>query len=187
MEDEKEKIVFKCKHCDNNDLRYMQFFSLNKQSPQYANSIYKQNWDYETTPKIPVGIHIKCAKCGKDTIIMPDMYSATPWTNDIPKQCLVNVKYEKPQFSAIQYVMNDEGYLDKIVITANNQKVSMITEKVLDDDSQISVIGKKQYDLLLSRGLQEVAKDEIVIPQQQTVQKVGNVREEKHIKGSDKK
>lgn len=184
---ENEKIVFKCKHCENDDLRYMQFFSLNKQSPQYMNSIYKQNWDYETTPKIPIGIHIKCAKCGKDTIIIPDMYSATQWTNDIPKQCLVSVKYEKPQFSAIQYVMNDEGYLDKIVITANNQKVSMITEKVLDDESQVSVIGKKQYDLLLSRGLQEVRKDDVVLQQSQTTRNIEHTKEEKYNKGSDKK
>lgn len=184
MPDVEGKIVFKCKHCDNDDLRHMQFYSLNKQSPQYANHIYKQNWDYETTPKIPVGIHIKCAKCGKDTIILPDVYSATEWSNDIPKQCLVSVKYERPAFSAIQYIMNDDGYLDKIVITANNQKVSMITEKVLDDDAQVSVIGKKQYELLLSRGLQEVKKEiEIVTPQTND----NIVDKQKFNKGSDKK
>lgn len=164
------KIVFKCKHCENDDLRHMQFASLNKQSPQYANHMYKNNWDYETTPKIPVGIHIRCAKCGKDTFIMPDSFSGTEWGNDIPEQCIVPIKFEKPQFSAIQYVMNDEGFLDKVVLTANNQKISLITQELIDDKVGLSVIGKKQYDLLLSRGLPEVgankAKEVEVVAQQ---------------------
>lgn len=155
---EGSKIVFRCKHCDNDDLRYMKFMSLNKQSPQYQNHMYRQNWDYETTPKVPVGIHIRCAKCGKDTFIIPDMYGATEWGNDIPEQCIIIVKYEKPQFSAIQYVMTDDGYLDRVVITSNNEKISLVTEKVVDDNTSLSVIGKKQYEILLSRGLQEVPK-----------------------------
>lgn len=150
------KIVFKCKHCDNDDMRYMKFASLNKQSPQYQNHIYRQNWDYETTPKVPVGIHIRCAKCGKDTFIIPDAYNGTEWGNDIPEQCIVAVKYEKPQFSAIQYIMNGEGYLDKVVLTANNEMISLLTQQEIADKEGISVIGKKQYELLLSRGLQEV-------------------------------
>lgn len=150
------KIVFKCKHCDNDDIRYMKFASLNKQSPQYQNHIYRQNWDYETTPKVPVGIHIRCAKCGKDTFIIPDSYNGTEWGNDIPEQCIVAVKYEKPQFSAIQYIMNGEGYLDKVVLTANNEMISLLTQQEVSDKEGISVIGKKQYELLLSRGLQEV-------------------------------
>lgn len=152
------KIVFKCKHCDNDDIRYMKFSSLNKQSPQYQNSIYKQNWDYETSPKIPIGIHVRCAKCGKDTFIIPDIYTGTEWGTDIPEQCVVQVKYEKPQFSAIQYIMNADGYLDKVVLTANNEMISLITQEEIKDKDGLSVIGKKQYDLLLQRGLQEVGK-----------------------------
>lgn len=162
FEDNDDKIVFKCKHCDNDDIRYMKFASLNKQSPQYQNHIYKQNWDYETTPKVPIGIHIRCAKCGKDTFIIPDMYAGTEWGVDIPEQCIVQVKYEKPQFSAIQYVMNSDGYLDKVVLTANNEMISLITQEEVKDKEGLSVIGKKQYDLLLQRGLSEVKK---VVPQ----------------------
>ena len=184
--DEKGKIIFKCKHCDNDDLRYMKFASLNKQSPQYQNHVYRQNWDYETTPKVPVGIHIKCAKCGKDTFIIPDSYVGTEWGNDIPQQCIVTVRYEKPQISAIHYVMNDEGYLDRIVITANNEKMSMITEDIISDDVQLSVIGKKQYELLLSRGLTEVKpKREIPLPTVQEDKPMQNNFDRK--KGSDLK
>lgn len=187
------KIIFKCKHCDNDDLRYMKFASLNKQSPQYQNHIYRQNWDYETTPKVPVGIHIRCAKCGKDTFIMPDTYLGTEWGTDIPEQCVIAVKYEKPQFSAIQYVMTDDGYLDRIVITANNEKISLVTEKLVDDNVQLSVIGKKQYELLLSRGLKEVGTDIAVpIPPSPTINKIQSSipvgdKEYKNNKGVDKK
>lgn len=155
---EEGKITFKCKHCDNDDIRYMKFYSLNKQSPQWQNHMYKNNWDYETTPKIPIGIHIRCAKCGKDTIIIPDSYLGTEWSKDIPEQCIVNVKYEKPFVSAVQYVMNADGYLDKVVLTANNDMISLITQEVITDKEGLSAIGKKQYDLLLSRGLQEVGQ-----------------------------
>lgn len=188
------KVVFKCKHCDNDDLRYMKFASLNKQSPQYQNHIYKPNWDYETTPKIPVGIHIKCAKCNKDTFIIPDSYNGTEWGNDIPDQCIIPVRYERPQFSAIQYVMNDEGYLDKIVVTANNERISLISEQVLRDDVQLSVIGKKQYELLLSRGLQEVKSSRIQTPSltqpistPQPVVQEEKVVDRRNNKGSDTK
>lgn len=187
------KIIFKCKHCDNDDLRYMKFASLNKQSPQYQNHIYRQNWDYETTPKVPVGIHIRCAKCGKDTFIMPDTYLGTEWGTDIPEQCVIAVKYEKPQFSAIQYVMTDDGYLDRIVITANNEKISLVTEKLVDDNVQLSVIGKKQYELLLSRGLKEVGTDIAVpITPSPTINKIQSSipvvdKEYKNNKGADKK
>ena len=187
IDDEVNKIVFKCKHCDNDDIRYMKFSSLNKQSPQYSNHIYKNNWDYETTPKIPVGIHIKCAKCGKDTFIIPDMYNGTEWGNDIPDQCIVNVKYEKPQFSAIQYVMNGEGYLDKVVLTANNEMISLITQQEVADREGMSVIGKKQYDLLLTRGLQEVSISKPSISQpQQTMIKNDNINQNQEMKKYNK-
>lgn len=156
---DKNKVIFKCKHCENDDLRYMTFNSLNRQSPQYVNHMYKQNWDYETTPKVPMGIHIRCAKCGKDTFIIPDSYGYVDWGSDIPEQCIVQVKYEKPQFSAIQYVMNTDGYLDKVVVTSNNDMISLITQEEIKDKDGLSVIGKKQYDLLLQRGLQEVKQN----------------------------
>lgn len=156
IEDTAGKIVFKCKHCDNDDLRYMQFASLNRQNPQRTNMLYQHNLDYENTPKIPIGIHIRCAKCNKDTFIIPDSYAYTNWGEDIPKQCIVNVKFQKPEFSAIQYVMTDEGFLDKIVTTSGNEKISLITQRQIDENIGYSPIGKKQYDLLLSRGLREV-------------------------------
>lgn len=157
-EDTNNKIIFKCKHCDNDDLRYMEFHSLNFISEQWKNSPYRSSYNYETMPKTPMGIHIRCAKCGKDSFIIPDKYTGTEWGNDIPEQCIISVKYEKPQFSAIQYVMNDEGFLDKIVLTANNEKISLITQQIIDERVGLSVIGKKQYELLLLRGLQEVGQ-----------------------------
>lgn len=36
----------------------------------------------------------------------------------------------------------------------------MITEDIIDDASKLSIIGKKQYELLLSRGLKEKGADE---------------------------
>lgn len=163
---DKNKVILKCKHCENDDLRYMTFNSVNRQSPQYANHMFKQNWDYETTPKVPMGIHIRCAKCGKDTFIIPDSYGYVEWGNDIPEQCIVQVKYEKPQFSAIQYVMNIDGYLDKVVVTANNDMISLITQEEIKDKDGLSVIGKKQYDLLLQRGLQEVKQNTPIVTTQ---------------------
>lgn len=158
MENKDNIIHFGCKHCENTDMKYFQFNSLEVQTEQWKNNPYKSNWNRETTPKIPVGIHLKCAKCNKDTFIIPNIYNPTEWGNDIPQQCIVNVTFEKPEFSAIQYVLTDDGFLDKIVLTANNEKLSLITQKNIKDNIKVSVIGKSQYDLLLSRGLKEVGE-----------------------------
>lgn len=153
---DKDKIIFKCKHCDNDDIRYMQFFSLNKQSPQYANHIYRQNWDYETTPKVPIGIHIKCAKCGKDTFIIPNFYQGTMWGTDIPEQCIVNITYEKPQFSSKKYIINKEGKLDVVVQTINNEIISILNQNLVIDDGTITYITETKYETLVKNGLPTV-------------------------------
>lgn len=161
-----DKVLFKCKHCENDDMKHFIFHSLETQSDHYKNHPYRQNWDRETTPKVPIGFHLRCGKCGKDTFYVIDNYQPTLWGNDIPQQCLVNVKFEKPAFSAINYILTENGFLDQIVVTANNDKISLITKKQVDDSMKFSVIGKAQYELLLSRGLKEVG-DEIVVPQKE--------------------
>lgn len=160
-----DKVLFKCKHCENDDMKHFIFHSLETQSDHYKNHPYRQNWDRETTPKIPIGFHIRCGKCGKDTFYVIDNYQPTLWGNDIPQQCLVNVKFEKPAFSAINYILTESGFLDQIVVTANNDKISLITKKQVDDSMKFSVIGKAQYELLLSRGLKEVGDD--ILPQKE--------------------
>ncbi|MGL6185554.1 MAG: hypothetical protein ACRC1T_09280 [Clostridium chrysemydis] len=167
MSENTEKILFKCKHCENDDMKYFVFHSLEFQSDQFKNSPYRQNWNRETTPKIPIGFHVRCAKCNKDTFFVPNEYNPTPWGSDIPQQCLVNVKFEKPAFSAISYVLTEDGYLDQIVLTANNERLSMLSKTIVDSSAKLSIIGKPQYDLLLSRGLKEVG---YVEPQQQVQQ-----------------
>lgn len=156
MSENTEKILFKCKHCENDDMKYFVFHSLEFQSEQFKNSPYRQNWNRETTPKVPIGFHVRCAKCNKDTFFVPNEYNPTLWGNDIPQQCLVNLKFEKPAFSAISYVLTEDGFLDQIVLTANNERLSMLSKSIIDNSAKISVIGKTQYDLLLSRGLKEV-------------------------------
>lgn len=154
------KVSFKCKHCDNDDLRYFQFNSLNYQSEKYRDSPYRNTWDYECTPKKPIGIHIKCAKCGKDTLIIPNEYNGTNWGNDIPQQCIMNVQFQKPPFSAIQYVITDDGYLDKLVVTSNNEIISLLTQTPIDTSIGFNQIGKNQYEILLSKGLEEKKSNE---------------------------
>lgn len=175
---DKNKITFKCKHCDNDDIRYMQFFSLNKQSPQYANHIYRQNWDYETTPKVPIGIHIKCAKCGKDTFIIPNFYQGTMWGTDIPEQCIVNITYEKPQFSSKKYIINKYGQLDIVVQTINNEIISIINQKIVIDDGTITYITQDKYETLMKNGLptvqleiNDITNNDIVLNNSNNVQK----------------
>lgn len=155
IDDTSGKVVFKCKHCENDDLRYMKLSNVFTNNPQYANQIYRDNWNSK-----PIGVHIECAKCNKDTFIIPDIFSSIEWGNDIPEQCITQVKFEKPKYLAIKYVMTEDGYLDRVVETSNGQFISMITEDIIDDASKLSVIGKKQYELLLSRGLKEKGADE---------------------------
>lgn len=172
MSENTEKILFKCKHCENDDMKYFVFHSLEFQSEQFKNSPYRQNWNRETTPKIPIGFHVRCAKCNKDTFFVPNEYNPTSWGNDIPQQCLVNVKFEKPAFSAISYVLTEDGFLDQIVLTANNERLSMLSKTIIDNSAKLSVIGKPQYDLLLSRGLKEVGyiEPQIQIIQEENIQ-----------------
>lgn len=156
------KMLFKCKHCENDDLRYFNFQSLEFQSDNVKNSPYKQNWTRETAPKIPVGLHIRCAKCNKDTFMIPDSYQPTMWGEDIPKQCIVNIKFEKPQYSAVVYALMGDGFLDQIVLTVNNERFSVLTKTVLPNEVTYSIIDKKQYDILIARGLKEVGYTEPV-------------------------
>lgn len=161
IDDTSGKIIFKCKHCDNDDLRYMKLSNVFINSPQYANQMYRDAWGNRGAIQ-SIGVHIECAKCNKDTFIIPDLFSSIEWGNDIPEQCVTQVKFEKPKYLAIKYVMTEDGYLDRVVETSNGQFISMITEEVITDPSKISAIGKKQYDLLLSRGLREIGRPTII-------------------------
>lgn len=186
MSDNTEKILFKCKHCENDDMKYFVFHSLEFQSDQFKNSPYRQNWNRETTPKIPIGFHVRCAKCNKDTFFVPSTYDPTSWGSDIPQQCLVNIKFEKPAFSAISYVLTEDGYLDQIVLTANNERLSMLSKTIVDSSAKISVIGKPQYDLLLSRGLKEVGYVDTSIKEEGVIQQPNPSNKNNFIKNDNK-
>lgn len=186
MSDNTEKILFKCKHCENDDMKYFVFHSLEFQSDQFKNSPYRQNWNRETTPKVPIGFHVRCAKCNKDTFFVPNEYNPTSWGNDIPQQCLVNVKFEKPAFSAISYVLTEDGFLDQIVLTANNERLSMLSKSIVDSSAKLSVIGKTQYDLLLSRGLREVGSVGPIV-QEDVVQQQNNSNKNNFTKNDNNK
>lgn len=187
MSENTEKVLFKCKHCENDDMKYFVFHSLEFQSEQFKNSPYRQNWNRETTPKVPIGFHVRCAKCNKDTFFVPSEYNPTLWGNDIPQQCLVNLKFEKPAFSAISYVLTEDGFLDQIVLTANNERLSMLSKSIIDNSAKLSVIGKAQYDLLLSRGLKEVGyiENQTVHNQDESVQNI-NSNKNNFIKNDNK-
>lgn len=173
-----EKILFKCKHCDNDDIRYFIFNSLEYQSEQYANSPYRQNWNRETTPKIPVGIHIKCGKCNKDTFIIPTEYQPTLWGADIPEQCIINIKYQQPEYSAIQYVLTEDGFLDQIVITANNDTISLLSKEKITKINYNS-IGQKQYQMLLERGLPEIRDKNVIENEIEKINQNKNINRDK--------
>ncbi|MGL6101313.1 MAG: hypothetical protein ACRC0G_17040 [Fusobacteriaceae bacterium] len=167
-----KRILFKCKHCDNDDMRYFVFHSLEYQSDAVKNSPYRQNWNRETSPKIPIGFHLLCAKCNKDTFIIPNDYQPTTWGNDVPQQCIVNVMFEKPQFSSISYVLTEDGFLDQVVTTANNEMLSMITKEMIGEPVNFNTLGKTQYELLLKRGLKEVSTK--IEPSNSSPQKTNN-------------
>lgn len=150
---------FKCIHCENDDLKYFKFNSLNYQSEHWKRMPYQPSKDYESTPKIPIGIHIRCSKCDKDSFYIPENYGFTEWGTDIPSQCIVNVKQEVPEFSAIIYVLNADGMLDKLVKTSEGQILSIITQNVILDISDFTIITKRQYESLLTKGLLEVKNE----------------------------
>lgn len=158
LDDAVGKVIFQCKHCGNDDIRYMKFDSVNHHTQQNQNNLFQQYFNYETTPKIPVGIHFRCAKCNKDTFIIPDSYGYVDWTQDIPIQCITRVQFEQPKYSSIKYIINANGFLDKVVLTSQNQYVSIITEEVLVENSNDVEINEEKYNILLKQGLKEVTK-----------------------------
>lgn len=151
-----DKMVFKCRHCDNDNILHMRFYSLEYKSDRYKNSFNSVQYDRETEPKIPIGIHINCAKCGKDTLFIPEPYGYTKWDNDITEEMLTRIPFVEPEYSSISYIVNSEGLLDKIVKRKDGKIISTITNEEIDQTMSYSVINKEQYDILYLKGLDEV-------------------------------
>lgn len=149
---EENKILFKCKHCDNDDMKHMIIKTVVQANPEYRP--FPNNAG--VSPTLNVGLHIDCAKCEKDTIIIIDeLYrNNTELPQNVPNEVLVHVKFEKPMFSAIKYILTDDMTLDKVVVDINNQKISLITQKLVTIGYK--EITEEQYKALKNKMVEEV-------------------------------
>ena len=147
-----EKILFKCKHCDNDDMKHMIIKTVVQSNPEYRP--FPNNAG--VSPMLNVGLHIDCAKCNKDTIVIIDeLYkNNTELPQNVPQEVLVHVKFEKPLFSAIKYILTDDMTLDKVVVDINNQIISLITQKVVSIGYK--EITEEQYKALKNKMVEEV-------------------------------
>lgn len=145
-------IVFACKHCGNTDMRHMQINAVTHQNPDYKP--YPYNMD--VAPYVNVGLHIDCAKCNKDTVILIEDFhkNNTPLTPNVPKEVLVHVKFEKPKFSATKFILTDDMTLDQVVVDINNQMISLITREFVTVGYK--EITEEQYKCLKNKKVEEV-------------------------------
>lgn len=151
-----------CPHCGNDNINEMIFNSVDYMNPQNKQNPILNGYSYEWKPKIPIGFHFKCSKCGKDTFIIPEngKYGTIEWGEDIPQQVIFTPVYKQPEFSATTFIMHNEeikgGHLDQVVTTNQNTILSLITREVITEDGSWKVIDKKMYELLKSKGIKEV-------------------------------
>lgn len=154
-----------CPHCGNDNINEMMFDSVDYINPQNKQNPFFNGYSYEWKPKIPIGFHFKCSKCGKDTFIIPEngKYGSIEWGDDIPIQTIFTPVFEQPKFSATTYIMYNEekngGYLDQVVVTNQNLILSLLTRETLIDNGTWKIIDKKMYDLLKSKGFKEVGNE----------------------------
>lgn len=153
---------FGCPHCGNDNINEFVFNSVDFMNPQNKQNPILNGYSYEWKPKIPIGFHFKCSKCGKDTFIIPEngKYGTIEWGEDIPQQVIFTPVYKQPEFSATTFIMYNEerkgGYLDQVVTTNQNTILSLITREVITEDGSWKIIDKKMYNLLKSKGFKEV-------------------------------
>lgn len=158
---EENKILFKCKHCENDDLKSMVINTIVQPNPEYRPFPYND----KIQPTLNVGLFVSCAKCEKDTVIIIDEFYKNLVQldlNAVPEKALLHVKFEKPLFSAIKYVLTDNMELDKLVIDINNRPISMLTQEEVKIGYR--EISEEQYKGLKNKMVQEVgAKQEVKI------------------------
>lgn len=171
---EENKLIFKCKHCENDDLKSMIIKTIVQPNPEYKPFPYNSN-----IPQfLNVGLFVSCAKCDKDTVIIIDEFYKNQVQidlNNIPEKALVHVKFEKPLFSAIKYILTDDLTLDKIVIDINNRPISMITQNIVN--MPYREISAEQYKALKEKKVEEakpIIKNKEIEPIiQETNQNIG--------------
>ncbi len=136
MED--KKILFKCNHCENDDLRHMVIKPILQPNPEYKPFPFGQGGDQF----IQTGLLISCAKCNKDTVVIIDDFyknSVQIDVKEVPEKAILYVKFERPEFSAIKYILTDSMKLDQVVIDINNRIFSLISrEEVKEEYREIS-------------------------------------------------
>lgn len=151
-----DKIVFKCNHCDNDDLKHVIIKPIIQPNPDYK-PFMLQNEQY-----ILVGLLVSCAKCEKDTVVIIDDFHNNKVQinmNEVPEKAILYAKFEKPEFSAIKYILTDNMKLDQVVIDINNRIFSLITRKEVKEGYR--EISKAQYEALKEKRIEEV-KEEVV-------------------------
>ncbi|MGL4759261.1 MAG: hypothetical protein ACRCXZ_08040 [Patescibacteria group bacterium] len=148
-----EEIKFRCKHCENEDLKTMIIKTIVQPNPDYKPFPYQPN----TLQFLNLGLFLSCAKCDKDTVVIIDNFYNNQVQinlNDVPEKALMHVKFEKPMFSAIKYILKDDMTLDKVVVDVNNQLISMITQTFASGEYR--EITAEQYKALKEKKIEEV-------------------------------
>lgn len=170
MED--NKLSFKCRHCDNDDLKSMIIKPIVQPNPEYKPFPYNAN----VQPLLNLGLFVSCAKCDKDTVVIIDDFynnSVQINLNEVPEKALLHVKFEKPLFSAIKYILTDDMTLDKVVVDINNQLISMITQTVVTVGYR--EITAEQYKALKEKKIEEVKaqNEQVFIPKDENKIPIG--------------
>ncbi|MGL6023784.1 MAG: hypothetical protein ACRC0F_04135 [Cetobacterium sp.] len=148
-----EDLKLRCKHCENEDLRTIIIKTIVQPNPEYKPFPYQAN----TLPFFNLGLFLSCAKCDKDTVVIIDNFYNNQVQinlNDVPEKALIHVKFEKPMFSAIKYILKDDMTLDKVVVDVNNQLISMITQTFATGEYR--EITADQYKALKEKKIEEV-------------------------------
>lgn len=167
MED--NKIIFKCKHCENDDLKTMVIKSIVQ-----PNQEYKPFYNANVPQFFNVGLFVSCAKCNKDTVVVIDEFykdSVQINLNEVPEKALIHVKFEKPLFSAIKYILTDDMTLDRVVVDINNQLISMITQTIVTIGYR--EITAEQYKALKEKKIEEAKPATENLKKESTTQEVG--------------
>lgn len=169
---EENKIIFKCKHCENDDLKSMIIKTIVQPNPEYKPFPYNAN-----IPQfLNCGLFVSCAKCDKDTVIIIDEFYKNQVQidlNNIPEKALIHVKFEKPLFSAIKYILTDDMTLDKIVIDINNRPISMITQNVVNIPYR--EITGEQYKALKEKKIEEAKPINTIIEEKPSINENKNI------------
>lgn len=153
-----EKLLFKCKHCENDDLKHMHIKPIVQPNPDY------KPFAFNTEQYINVGLLVGCAKCNKDTVVIIDDFHNNKVQIDmkeVPEQALIYVKFETPEFSAIKYILTDSMKLDQVVVDINNKIFSLITRKEVKEGYR--EISKAQYEALREKRIEEVKEEKNVV------------------------